>query len=88
MVHAVHHAVSVGAQVVRTLKDPRQYKKDLFPEFIHRKGVVRSVPMQEKRLEKQGQVPVPNKKCKNYGHLNVDCKYKNVFAGPPRAFCL
>jgi hypothetical protein len=28
-----------------------------------------SVPVQEKRLEEKGEIPVPNKKCKNDDHV-------------------
>ena len=68
MMHTVHNAIAIRAQVIRTLENPSEYVKDLFGSLIHRECMMSSIAMKEKRLEKKRQVPVANKECKNDNH--------------------
>jgi hypothetical protein len=42
------------------LENPGQDVKKPFPEFAHRKHLVRGVPVQKKCLGKEGQIPMGN----------------------------
>jgi hypothetical protein len=62
MMHAVHDAISPWAEIGRTLGNISEYEKEFFPKTVHRKSLVRSVPMKEKSLGKQRQIPMPYEK--------------------------
>jgi hypothetical protein len=44
------------------LKNKSKKEKDLFPKLIHLKHIMRGIPMQEKRLKEQREIPVKENK--------------------------
>jgi hypothetical protein len=51
------------------LEKPSQYKENFFGCLAHGKCLVRSIPMQEKSLEKEREIPMRHKKNKYFFHL-------------------
>lgn len=58
VVQPVEYTVGIGAQIGRTLENERLDMKELFPELRHGKLLVRRIPVMEKGLTKQRQIPV------------------------------
>lgn len=71
MMHAVHDGINPRAHIRRPLGNISQNVKESFPGFSHRKRGVCRIPVLEKCLHKQGQIPVGQKKEQDYYH------YKN-----------
>jgi len=78
VVHAVHHPVSVRTEVVRSLEDPGQDIKHLFGGLTHRKSPVCGVAVEKESLEKEGEVPVSDKKRQDYKHDGFAVKVNKI----------
>ncbi len=68
MVHSMHHCIGPRDQVRRTLRQPGHKVKCTLPPFTGSKHLVRSIAVQEKRMEKKGHKPMDKKKPKNGYH--------------------
>jgi hypothetical protein len=69
VVHAVHHAIRVRAEVGRALEDVGKDKKRLFPGLGHREELMGRIAVVEEALEEERNVPVDSKKYQ-YSHDN------------------
>ena len=58
MVHAVQDSIGPGVQEGRALGNKSEAVKELLPELIHLKHLMRTIAMQEESLCKQGQKPM------------------------------
>lgn len=65
VVQTVHHPISRGTDVGRTLCNKTTNIKHFFPGFAHGKHAVRRITMVKKRLEKQGKIPVQREEDEN-----------------------
>src|SRR5690606_17218061 len=78
MMHAVHDAVAVRAEVVGSLKDPGQHKEYFLRSLAHGKRPVRCVTMKKKSLKKEREIPVGDKNSKNGDHGYFRFNSKNT----------
>jgi len=62
VMHAVHDRVRARTHVRGALRNVSENKKEPFPEFIHRECAMRGIPVIEKTLRKERQVPMHDKK--------------------------
>ena len=65
VVQSVHHAISCGADVGRTLRDKTAEIKHFFPGPAHGKHAVGCVTMMKKGLKKQRKIPMQGKENKD-----------------------
>lgn len=61
MVHTVHYRISTGNKVARSLTEPCEKVKQFFTLFACGVHLVGGIPVQEKRMEKQGKEPMREK---------------------------
>ena len=69
MMHAMHNRISPRIQKGSPLEKPRTEIEKLLPERIRIEHLMRSIPVKEKCLEKQGYKPVYQKKIYYYHDL-------------------
>jgi hypothetical protein len=62
MVHAMQNSVAARREKARALGDVRANVEKALPVLVHCEHAVRPVTMQEKRLEKDRELPVQNEK--------------------------
>jgi hypothetical protein len=67
----MHNTISVRAQVIGSLKYPRQDKEYFLSEFIHGKRLMGRIPVQKKALEEKRQIPVSRKEYEYHLHENM-----------------
>jgi len=65
----MHNGISTWIEVGRPLGNPCKNKKEFLPEGVHCEHFMSSIPVVEKCLSKKRQVPVQNKKEKNWHEL-------------------
>jgi len=70
MVHAVQYRIRPWIQKRRALGNKSKHIEKSFPPLAHAEHFVRSVPMKEKGLTKQGKKPVGNKE-NQYRHKTL-----------------
>lgn len=68
MVHPVHHGISAGNQIRRTLKKPGEEIKGLLPKRTGKVHLMGCIPVEEKSMEEQGKKPMDEKECQNDCH--------------------
>jgi len=56
--HAVHNSIGARIQECRALRKPCEYEKETFPEFGHRKLMMRPITMKEEAMEEKRYVPM------------------------------
>jgi len=72
MMDAVHDTVYPWTHIRRALRNVGKYEKETFPTFVHSKGAMGCIAMMKKRLRKEGQVPMKNKKNNDDYHVHLD----------------
>lgn len=77
MVHTVHHTISPGNQVRRTLEEPGGKVEGPLPKFTGSIHLVRCITVQKERVKKQGKEPVHAEKYQNSCHLEM-CKCDDI----------
>lgn len=65
MVHAVQNRIGTWIQKTGALENKSHGIKNLFPKIVEGKHFMGCIPMEEKRLEKEGEEPVANQENKN-----------------------
>ncbi|EON76493.1 hypothetical protein ADIS_2943 [Lunatimonas lonarensis] len=61
MMHPVQDSIGPRREVRATLANPGKDVEELFPIFVHYKHLMSCIPVKEKTLTKQGEVPVKEK---------------------------